>query len=382
MTRKRRSRTQGTGSVYQEGGRWRAQLIIDGRTVKRWAASRREALAKLRELAATRDADLDLAGSKYTVKTWCAFWLETLLPAKQTKLHTISGHRQTCSYYIYPYLGEQLLTTLKANHIDAWQQKLRSTGLSEGTIANARRRLSAALEAARKRRIIVENVVLLTDAPAATAKQACLLDTAQVRSLLSDLRGHRLYALYLLAVTLGMRQAELMGLRWSSLNLADGHLVVKEQLQRVEVDGHLVLHRERPKTEAGKREIPLCPEQISVLAAHQLAQQREREHLGDAWRGEDLVFVNEDGAPLERGALLRQFKRALKRAGLPVVSFHSLRHTAGSIMLSNGAQMTAVSNILGHSSPAVTAKIYAHSFEEGRRQAVAAAVAAIITRSE
>ena len=378
-----KTRTPGTGSIYPDAaGGWRAQLTINGKMVRRRAKTRREAHAKLRELEQLRAAQINLTDGKQTVKTWCGFWLDTLLPGKQAKLKTIEGHRDTCEHYIYPHLGEISLIKLTAQHIDAWQQALRAKGLSEGTVANARRRLSAALEAARKRKVVGENVVLLTDAPTAVASRRAVLNEAQVVRLLDTLAEHRLYALYALAVTTGLRQAELMGLRWPAVDLPRGELEVREQLQRIhDADGKPQLHRETPKTAAGHRSIPLITEQIEFLTRHQAAQQRERDLLGKAWAGEDLVFTNEDGKPLESGALYRQFKRALARAGLPAVTFHSLRHSAGSIMLAHEASLIAVSHILGHSSPAVTAKIYAHSFDEGRRQAVAAAVAAIIQRS-
>lgn len=383
MSRAPKARDDGEGSVYEEvPGRWRAYLIIDGKPVRRRAKTEREAKRKLKELLAQREARLNVGEGKQTLRTWCAHWIVAILPGKQAKLKTIQGHQYTCEQYIYPYLGHYQLIKLTAQHIDAWQAELRAKGLSEGTIANARRRLSAALEAARKRKLVPENVVSLTDAPSGTAQPQTVLDEFQLVRLLDSLASHRLYALYALTAATGMRQAELFGLRWPAVDLEGGTLAVREQLQRVKgTDGKRQLHRETPKTEAGRRSIPLSPELAALLRAHRARQMQERLILGEAYQGDDLVFTSEDGTPLEAGAVLRQLKRALKRAELPQVTFHSLRHSAGSVMLAHNAQLIDVSHILGHSSPAITAKIYAHSFDEGRRQAIAAASTALLRRA-
>jgi len=383
VSRAPKLRDDGEGSVYEEGaagsGRWRAALVTDGSLVRRRATSEKAAKAKLKELKQQREARLAIGEGKQLVKTWVGFWLSTILPGKQVKLKTVEGHRYICDHYVLPYIGHHQLIRLSAQHIDEWQQKLRDKGLSEGTIANARRRLSTALEAARKRKIVAENVVKLTDAPQTTPRRREVLDEKQIVTLLYLLVTHRLYALYALASATGMRQAELMGVRWGAVDLDTGTLTVREQLQRIKgPDGKRIIHREDSTKNRKDRVLLLAPELVVVLRAHKERQLLEKLSLGDAYRGEDLVFTSEDGTPLESGALGRQFKRGLKRAKLPEVTFHSLRHSAGSIMLAHGAQLIAVSEVLGHSSVAVTARIYAHSFDAGRRQAVAAAATALL----
>lgn len=398
MTRAPKARGDGEGSVFEEGedgsGRWRAQLVIDGKLHRLRAKSKREAHQKLKELEQQRDARLNVGESKQLLEQWVRHWLTVILPGKQVKRKTIESHTYTCEHYILSIkppaggvaLGKRPLYRITATHIDEWQSALRARGLSENTIANARRRLSAALEAARKRKLVPENVVKLTDAPSTIGRDKVVLNESQIVTLLDVLADHRLHAFYAVAVATGMRQAELFGLRWPSVDLEAGTLTVREQLQRVkDKNGKRQLHRETPKgrqTEKPKiRVIHLSPALIAILRAHLTRQRQERLILGERWRGEDLVFTSEDGTPLEAGAVLRQLKRALKRAGLPEVTFHSLRHSAGSVMLAHGAQLTAVSYVLGHANPAITAKIYAHSFEEGQRQAITAASAALLRRA-
>lgn len=384
MTRGAKVRDDGEGSAYEEApGRWRAALVIDGKTVRVRAKTEKEAKRKLKELVRMREARLNVGEGKQTLTTWMTHWLTVLLPGKQVKPKTVQGHTYICAHYITPYLGTHQLVKLTAQHIDEWQAILRAKGLSEGTVANARRRLSAALEAARKRKLVPENVVKLTDAPTSTARPQTVLDEPQIVKLLDSLADHRLYAFYALAIATGMRQGELFGLRWTAVNLPSEVIIVREQLQRIKgPDGKRQLHREQSTKGNEDRTIPISPESVAYLRAHRARQMQERLILGDCYQGDDLVFTSEDGTPLEGGAVLRQLKRALVRAGLPAVTFHSLRHSAGSLMLAHGAKLEAVSDILGHSSSAITARIYAHSFDEGRREAANAASSALFRRAK
>ena len=371
-------RDYGDGTIYEESeGRWRAALVIDGTVVRRRAGSEREAKAVLRELRQQRDDGLNVGGGQQTLAQWLEHWLATILPGKALKAKTLEGHRYIVEQYITPHLGKHKLAHLTARHIDQWQRKLRQQGLAIGTITNARRRLHTALEIARKRKLILDNVVGLTESLREPVKRLeagiTVFSEPQIKQLLHELHDHRLYALFALACSLGLRQAELMGLRWGAINLEAGTLTVREQLQRIAGK----IHRERT-TKGGKdRTLYLSAAHIELLRQHQARQEHERTLFGELWRGEDLVFVSASGTPLEAGALRRQFKRALVRAALPEVTFHSLRHSAGSIMLANGAQLVDVSKILGHANPAITARIYSHSFEAGQRAAVAAAAKAL-----
>ncbi|MEI7768431.1 MAG: site-specific integrase [Chloroflexales bacterium] len=222
-------------------------------------------------------------------------------------------------------------------------------------------------------------------------RRTAVLDTAQLLLLLDVLASHRLYGLFAVAGTLGLRPSELIGLRVGALSL-DGDapaLVVREQLQRIKGgDGKTILHRER-STKGGRedkpnpRSIPLSAELVALLRAHLAALRDERERRGadPVEPGPDeLLFVTERGTPINDRNLLRTLHRACARAGVPRVSLHSLRHSAGSVMLAHGAQLIDVSAILGHSSPLITARIYAHSFDAGKRTAVDVASAALFRK--
>ncbi|NCC30532.1 MAG: site-specific integrase [Chloroflexia bacterium] len=368
----------GEGTIYQEGkGRWRAALVIDGKVVRRRAKSEREAKALLKQLRQQRQDGLNVGDGQQSLARWLQHWLDVILPGKDLKARTLDTHRYMVEHYIIPKLGEIKLAKLTPQHIDRWQRTLREQGLSVGTITNARRRLRTALEVARKRKLISDNVVSLTENLREPVRRlepgTSVLTEEQIKQLLTELRTHRLYALYVLAASLGLRMAEVMGLRWAAFDAEQGTLIIREQLQRIGGE----IHREF-STKSGKhRTLYLSARHIDVLQAHRERQAQERQLFGELWQGQDLIFVSANGTPLEAGALRRQFKRSLVRAGLPKVTFHSLRHSAGSIMLANGAQLVDVSKILGHANPSITARIYSHSYETGQRHAVLLAANAL-----
>jgi integrase len=386
MPRGHKRRADGEGTVYQlSDGTWKAELSIDGRTVTRRAKTRKEAAAKLAELRAMRDLGLQVGTGAQTLEAWQRYWLTTIAPLEGLKPATIERHTYVCAHYLWPELGAISLERLSAPDVERWGRSMVARELSQATIDNAMRRLRTALNLAVRRKMIRENVA--AGVKIRVARKAVVdddappthLDAAQVKALLAHERDHRLAALFFLAVTLGPRQGELIGLRWSSVVLegARPRIEIREQLQRLKGEpGRRRLHRETTKTEKS-RTLLLAPEHVAALKAHRARQLAERLALRDAWRGEDLVFTSLAGTPLDASRLLRTFQAALRRAELPRVTFHSLRHTAGSLMLAAGAQIVDVAEVLGHSSPLVTAQIYAHSFERGQLAAVAGAVAMV-----
>jgi integrase len=203
---------------------------------------------------------------------------------------------------------------------------------------------------------------------------------------------HRLYALYFVALATGLRQCELIGLRWRNVHLIEKngkkpYLAVREEIRKVEGKST----RLPPKSKHSRREVPLDDETIAVMAAHRMRQHDERMRWRTTipdWNPDDLVFPSEVGTPLGANNVRIHFKKALIRAyALPkkkddwtaahkktyTIRFHDLRHSAGSLQLLSGASIADVKEILGHSSIAITAGIYLHSYETTKRAAVAGA---------
>jgi integrase len=184
------------------------------------------------------------------------------------------------------------------------------------------------------------------------------LSPTEARRFLEAIRGDRLEALYTVALALGLRQGEALGLRWQDVNLETGTLFVRVALQKHK--GEYVLAP--VKTDKSRRVLRLPDVCIDSLRGHMARQRAEREAKGDVEWGNpwDLVFTDELGRPLSRYVVTRRFHRLLERAGLPKRSFHSLRHTAATLLLSQGVPLRVIQELLGHSQLSTTADIYTH----------------------
>gem|GEM_PF-753740 len=400
MSRRTKVRVDREGTIYEDPPGFRVAIMVNGRLLRRRAKDKDEALAILRQIREEHDRIAVASRSRQTLGAWLEHWLVELLPGT-VRAKTLEGYADTCKRYITPYLGHIRLDRLTKGHVQAWLKLLSKTKvktkyskqrqkegdiplrtLSAATVANAHRRLQRALKAAEDAGLLTINVAKGVDRPKPDEvvtdtdeeEKVRALDQSQIKALLAALRGHRLYALFALDCTLGLRRGELIGLRWRNVRL-DGpkaHIRVREQLQRLknEATGKRERVRVTTKTKAGARTVPLSAALVDLLLTHREQQKHEREAIGESWHGEDLVFTSEIGGPINERNLLRTLKRALRRAQLPDVSLHSLRHSASSIMMANGGKPVDVAAILGHSSPEITVRIYAHSFDEGQQEAV------------
>lgn len=373
MAAKRASRrAAGEGSIFEEAGRYRAQLVVDGKTRRRWAATRQEAVKALESLKAEARRNIRSSDARQRLEKYLTDWLEENVAGRirpATKQHYAFILKQ----YVLPELGHVRMVDLNPQKLRRWLKGLRDRGLAEHTVANAFRRLSTALNDAVKDRILTDNPCALIESPCPGTVNVNALDGEQLIRLLTAARSDRLYALFALAGLLGLRRGELLGLRWSNVTL-DGSTpsihVCEQQKYLKGADGRFHVDFDVPKTRGSVRTVPLPEELVAVLHAWRKEQTEERLLIGPRWIAEDLVFTSTTGTPMTPNRPGIVLKHLLKQADLPVVSFHSLRHTAGSLMLAGGAQLIDVSGVLGHASVATTARTYAHSFEAGRREAV------------
>ena len=179
----------------------------------------------------------------------------------------------------------------------------------------------------------------------------------QVRSFLSSVKGNRYEALYWLALSTGLRQGELLGLKWSDLEWSTKHLHIRRQVQRQKGKG-LVLTE--PKSAAGKRLVVLSSHTIGALQTHINLQIEEKITAGKRWQENHLIFPSVFGTPLDHSNLSKDFKESLKRAGIPEIRFHDLRHTSASLMLMQGVNPKIIQERLGHSDISLTLNTYSH----------------------
>lgn len=217
---------------------------------------------------------------------------------------------------------------------------------------------------------MTRNAAALVRAPKAPRGELHVYDEVQVRALLDTASGTRLEALLTLAVTTGMREGELLGLRWRNVNLDRRYLQVQTQLRRLRSTGLTI---KDVKTGSSRRKIELSDLAVEALRRHRASQAQDRLALGEAWQDHDLVFPNSIGNPMDAPSLLeRGYVRVIKAAGLPYIRFHDLRHTAATLLLLKGVHPKKVSEMLGHASVAITLTVYSHVLPSLGRDAASA----------
>lgn len=198
---------------------------------------------------------------------------------------------------------------------------------------------------------------------------------AELRAFLGSVAEDRLYPLWLLYATTGLRRGEALGLRWSSLDLAAARLSVREA--RVVAGADVIAST--PKTEPGRRAVALDPASVAALRAHRKRQLEERLAWGPAYADEGYVFCREDGKPLHPDDVSKRFTAAVTAIDVPRITLHGLRHTWASLALSAGVSPKVVSERLGHASVGFTLDVYSHVLP-GLQEDAASTVASLARR--
>jgi integrase len=238
---------------------------------------------------------------------------------------------------------------------DFYDSKI-AAGLKPSSVRYMHTVLHNALEHAHKRRLIAENVASKTDPPKVRPPEIRPLDSEQTKLLLSVARDEPLEALYVVAVTAGLRIGELLGLRWEDVDLERGTMRVARTLSRAKEGPRFTT----PKNGKG-RSIMLTKQAIEAIRSHRKRQNVERLRAGSLWEDNGLVFVSGTGTPSRRDVVdRRSFKPLLDAAGLPHMTLHDLRHTCATLLLSRGVHPKFVQELLGHTSIAMTLNRYSH----------------------
>ena len=259
--------------------------------------------------------------------------------------------------HIKPVLGSLKLKKLNSAHVQNFYRDRLDAGLSASTVRKLPDILRRGLAQAVDWHLTPRNVAAVVKPPRPLAKEMVALSADETGRLLSAVAEDRLEALYKLAVHTGMRQEEMLALRWQDVDLENAVVSVRRTLTR---SGGKVTFGE-PKTKKSRRSIRLTPQATEALRAHLERQLRDMEILGDRYRDQDLVFTADTGAPINPSNLRqRSFAPLLKRAGLPHMRFHDLRHTCATLLLSRGVHPKFVQELLGHATIAITLDTYSH----------------------
>jgi integrase len=356
-----KKRGNGEGSIHRrKGGGWCTQYTVytaDGRKRKTlYGKTRQEVATKLAKALSDRESGLNFDAEGLKLGEYLSRWLEDSV--KDTVRNTTyARYEQISRTHIVPMLGSVKLKTLSPTHVRSlYKEKLSS--LSPRTVQYIHVTLHKALKQAVNDGLIPRNATEAVKPPQVRRKEIRPLTPEQVKVLLDAASGDRLEALYTLAVHTGLRQGELLGLKWEDVDLESGSLHVKRTLTTAKGGPRLAA----PKTKGSRRRVSLTRGAMDALRAHLARQLQEIDRAGSLWQENGLVFASETGDHLDRRDLTsRQFKPLLKRANLPQKTrFHDLRHTCATLLLTKNVNPKVVSEMLGHSNIAITLDTYSH----------------------
>ena len=268
---------------------------------------------------------------------------------------TAERYRSDIRLHIVPLLGRLRVAALTPQRVQSFINELTASGLGPRSVAHCRAVLRTALEQAQREGAIGLNGARHVTIPRQKRKQVATLSPTAAQAIIATFIGHDYEALITVAIATGLRQGELLGIRWSDLDLAAATVTVHQQLQRVRGEYQLI----PLKTDQSRRILPLPRIAIDALRAHRVRQAAARLRLGSAWQDTGLVFTNAIGDYLNGSSVTHRFQDRLKDAGLPAMAFHDLRHGTASLLLAQGASMRVVMEQLGHSQISLTMNTYA-----------------------
>ncbi|MBN6057924.1 site-specific integrase [Nonomuraea sp. RK-328] len=397
--RRIRKRSNGEGSIWpRKDGRYGYAAFVQttAGTVKRVQGSARtqeDARKKLTELLRQADEGIPVSLENWTVADFLTYWLKHIV-SEERRPKTYQGYESVVRLHLVPGLGKKRLGKLNAQDVRLFINRVRSecqccrngwdasregpvccalkggqcceSRLSTRMVQSIHAVLRNALECAVREEIIARNAAKLVKVPVPKYKVNRGLTVPQARALLKAAQDHRLYALYALALCLGLRRGELLGLRWEDVDLDAAKLEVVQSLQRV--GGRLQFVR--PKTSDSERTVPLPPICAEALRGHRKKLFAERSERWEEWQEHGLVFPSRVGTPMEPDNLRRSWGAIRRAAGLGEMRFHDLRHTCVTLLLNLGVPPQVVRDIVGHSDIEVTMTIYAHASLDDKRTAL------------
>jgi integrase len=344
------------GSIHQrEDGRWRAQITLEGRRLSFSAKTRKECADWVKKTQGQIDGGLSYAGASMKFNTFIGIYLTHVKENRRTKTHI--QYQDIADRFILPEFGEILLRDLQPLRIENYLNSLRKNGTGDRTTQLVYGIMHAALASALKKGLIGRNPLDAVEKPKVRSpRRKVIMDSTQVQQFLVAAESSRFPALYHLAIATGMREGELLGLRWLDIDWRKNCLKVQQQVQRVPGVGLVFTS---PKTEAGIRTIALGQKTIQKLIDHRNRQQEDRLIYGKNWQDSGLVFTSTKGTAIDPQNLIKDFKKTLQAAGLPDMRFHDLRHTSITLLLNEvGAPVKEAQRRAGHTRPSTTMDIY------------------------
>jgi integrase len=354
-------RGNGEGTITRRtDGRWEARYYaqpVHGTKRKiLYGKTRAEARDKLAKALSDRIDGIMYDDENMTVGDYLDGWLKGSVYGS-VRRSTYDRDTNLVSNHIKPVLGGLKLKKLNPAHVQSFYRDRLDVGLSASTVHKMHDTLRRSLAQAVKWYLVSQNVADAVKPPRPAPKEIHALSADDTRRMLETAIGDRLEALYVLAVHTGMRQGELLALRWQDVDMENAVVSIRRSLTR---SGGRVVFGE-PKTKKSRRSIRLTPQAVEALRSHLKRQLRDMEILGDHYQDQSLVFATDTGGPISPSNLKQgNVASLLKRAGLPHMRFHDLRHTCATLLLTRGVHPKFVQELLGHATIAITLDTYSH----------------------
>jgi len=324
-----------------------------------------DAQKRLNELLVSLEKGVYAPPGRLTLAEHFNNWLTGYVKT-HCSLRTLDTVQSIVEHHLIPALGNIQLKHLHPQAIQAYYGKA-CEKLSARSVHYHHRILSQSLKYAVRQGYLGRNPCELVDPPSWKGKTMRTLTPGELEVLLGNASTNQFYPVIYTAVSTGLRQAELLGLTWRSIDLDFLSISVNQVLYK----RRGVCQFNEPKTSHSRRRVAMTPKLALFLREYRGERERLYQELEKELTLDDLVFANVEGKPLDPDVLTHNFARIAKQAGLENVRFHDLRHTFASLMLLRGAKPKVISEALGHASVAFTMDVYSHIIEGMQEDAMA-----------
>ncbi len=349
-------------------GRWEARYTaeIDGAWKRRsvFGRTKAEAAQKLRAALTARDAGMLPAVGKQSTAQYLETWLEGV--QANVRPRTFRAYSQIVRDHLMPALRSTPLTKVAPQQLQRLYAQLLELGKSPKTVRNVHGVMHRALDQAHRWRLVTSNVADLVDPPRQSRSEMKALTAEQARQVIDAGRGDAFEALWILALTAGLRQGEVLALKWPDVDLERGSLRVVASLVRILGQESILAE---PKSRRSRRQVELASAAVVALRQHKAMAIKSALAAGRPYDKDGFVFPRNDGRPESGTRIWKRWRRLLLQAGVPHMPFHSARHSAASLLLGRGVHPKLVSEMLGHSTVAITLDVYSHVTPAMHREA-------------
>lgn len=360
------------GTVTKKRDRWYICYYTgkdgNGKWKQKWEGSwetKKEAQRILRQRISDIEGSFGRKTESTTLEAYLKYWLETYCE-ERLAANTVRGYQVNIEKHIIPYIGKIALNRLQPKDIQNLYTKLLQSGLSGTSVRYVHNNLHRALRIAERQQLIAKNPANYVEPPTVERYEAAVLNAEQIRQLLQVCEGTEIYMPVFLAVTLGLRRGEVLGLQWSDVDWAHKTITINRSVTFTKAG----VEFGKTKSKNSHRTL-LLPAGAYLRLEEEKKRQEEREmFFGKAYNVHELICCRADGSPLTSNVLQHHFSAALHQCEMPHIRFHDLRHTNATLMLQNSVPAKIVSAMLGHSSIGITLDTYSHVMTEMQGEAV------------